>query len=164
MIFGDAASGKSTFAENLGQLTDIPVVHLDELMDDIGRDNHEEVAFAIQEQANRSQWIIEGNAFGDDPEYRLGLADVVYAFDFSPVRSLAGHIMRHARQRLGHEQRVGSANTELNLGYFLPYTFSTFPPRKRAAIDFAQANGKELEIFRSKQQASDYLSRLSRVY
>src|SRR3990172_3648958 len=38
MIFGDTASGKSIFADRLGKKLSPPVIHLDELMDQIGRE------------------------------------------------------------------------------------------------------------------------------
>ena len=82
MIFGETASGKSTFAEGLGQATDLPVEHLDEISDEIGRNNREEIGEYIRNLADKEEWIIEGNAFTKDATHRLDRATKIFVFDF----------------------------------------------------------------------------------
>lgn len=160
MIFGDTATGKSTFAENLGVITDTPVIHLDRIMDSVGRDDRLSISDFIHEEADKDSWIIEGNAFTKDPTYRIEKSDLVFVFDFTPINALASHIARHARIKTGREERIGSENEALNLRYFLPYIFKKFPPRKQAALNYAQSLDKEVVIFNQRSQATQYLSRL----
>jgi hypothetical protein len=160
MIFGDTASGKSTFAEDLGELTGTPVIHLDQIMEGIGRDDRISIGKVIHEEADKDEWIIEGNAFTKDPTYRIERSDIVYAFDFSPVRAMAGHIVRYGHIKSGLEKRRGSDSEGLNLSYFAPYIFYKYPPRKRAAIAHAQSLEKELIVFNRKKQAAHYLASL----
>jgi hypothetical protein len=160
MIFGDTASGKSTFAENLGELTGTPVVHLDQIMDSIGRDDSISIGEVIHEEADKDAWIIEGNAFTKDPTYRIERSELVFAFDFSPVRAMTGHILRYGRIKSGLEQRKGSEDDKLNLSYFVPYIFQNYPPRKRSAIAHAESLDKETVIFNKRHQTSQYLAEL----
>lgn len=161
MIFGDTASGKSTFANELGAITATPVIHLDEIMESLGRDQRESISSAIHYEADKPAWVIEGNAFTKDKTYRIDRAECVFAFDFDPIQTLANHVTRYSRLKSGVETRVGSANQDLNLDYFIPYIFKKFPPRKRAAIDYAKETGKDLTVFNSRAQATAYLLALT---
>lgn len=134
MIFGDTASGKSTFAETLGELTETPVIHLDQIMDGIGREDRASIGEIIHEETDKDEWIIEGNAFTKNPTYRIERSSLVFVFDFSPPRAMASHIARYGRIKSGIEQRKGSDDEKLNLSYFVPYIFQNYPPRKRIAV------------------------------
>lgn len=160
MVFGDTACGKSTFAEGLGGLSGVPVIHLDKIMDTVGRDDRISIGDIIRAEADKDDWIIEGNAFTKDPTYRIKRAETVFAFDFSPARAMASHVARYGRIKLGVEERRGSEDNSLNLGYFVPYVFRKFPPRKEAAIELARSLHKDLVIFDRKKQAAQYLAEL----
>ncbi len=162
MVFGDTASGKSTFAEGLGEVFDIPVIHLDKLMEQVGRDNREDINAHIHQEADKEEWVIDGNAFTKDPEYRIERADIVFAFDFTRFATILSHLARHRRIQSDKEQRLGSNSTELNLPYFIPYIFKVFPPRKKAVIEKATSMDKDIVIFNRKQQASEYLASITR--
>lgn len=161
MIFGDVASGKSTFANELGEITDTPVTHLDLLMDEMGRDNRVSIGDVIRDLADEDRWIIEGNAFTKDPFYRIERAETIYAFDFNPLRAFGGHVQRYARTKVGLERRIGSNDEQLQLPYFVPYIFKNFPPRKEAALQRAHELDKDVVIFNRKKQAAQYLAELA---
>lgn len=161
MIFGDTASGKSTFATKLGSATGSPVLHLDQLMEEIGRDDRATIGDRIVSEANKKTWIIEGNAFTKDPKYRIERADVVIVFDFRPTRTFINHIRRYLKLRSGKEKRAGSDSDQLNLRYFIPYIYKKFPPRKAAALHYARSINKQVVVFKNRKQAQEYLAELS---
>lgn len=159
MIFGDTASGKSSFAEKLAVIENLPVIHLDKLMEEIGRSNKESIGTRIEEEASKPNWIIEGNAFTKDPSYRIAQADIVYVFDFNRFVTLRNHIKRFINIRLKNEVRKGSNSTSLNLKYFVPYTLLKFPPRKKEALQRAKSQGKTIVSFRNYKDVNMFLSR-----
>ena len=53
MVFGDYASGKSTFSIKLGKKLNIPVIHLDRASELIGRGKNKEIAAFIRKEAER---------------------------------------------------------------------------------------------------------------
>ena len=158
MIFGDTASGKSSFAEKLGAIEDVPVLHLDQLMEEVGRDDRVSIGNCIVQEASKAEWIIEGNAFTKDPTYRMSRADVVYVFDFNRFATLYNHVKRYVKLRSKQEARKGSASTSLNLRYFVPYILIKFPSRKKQAIKQAKAQGKNLKIFTSHEDVNRFLA------
>lgn len=157
MIFGDAASGKSTFSVKLGRKLGLPVLHLDEVMQKLGRENKAAVAEYIRQEADKPDWIIEGNAFTKDKRYRIGRAELVIVFASNRLVTLARHVRRYFRVRSGREQAVGGVGNELKLGYYIPYTLWHFPRRRRTAVEAARAQGKQIIVVRSRRGAQKLL-------
>jgi adenylate kinase family enzyme len=89
IILGRGASGKSTLARCLGEITRLPVIELDKVFWRVGliptpRDQW----VAVQEKLiAKDNWIIEGDLGPYDVvEVRLGGADTIIFLDFSLVR------------------------------------------------------------------------------
>jgi adenylate kinase family enzyme len=149
MIFGDTASGKSTFAEKLADIEKLPVIHLDQIMESIGREERVNIGQRIKEEASKPKWVIEGNAFTKDPRYRIEQADKIFLFDFNRFVTLANHVTRYIKIKANGEVRKGSESTSLNLRYFVPYILFKFPSRKKLAHDLAESLEKEIVVFKS---------------
>ena len=161
MIFGDTASGKSSFAERLADIESISAMHLDKIMDDIGRYDKHSIREFIKGEASKSRWIIEGNAFTKDPEYRIQQADIIYVFDFSRLSTLVNHVNRYVRIRSRKEIRKGSESSHLNLKYFIPYILFKFPPRKKRALHLAQFHEKNVIIFKKYSDIDKYINKIT---
>ena len=158
MIFGDVSTGKSTFAQQLSKKLSLPVIHLDEIMKQIGREDRENVGKKNKSLVDKKNWVMDGNAFTKDKEYRIRQADQIIVFDASPWDTFAKHLMRWSRIRLGLTKAVGGHDDGLNLVYYVPYIFFKFPERKKAAILLAESLGKKVIIIKNREQAKSYLS------
>ncbi|MEL6463597.1 MAG: AAA family ATPase [Pseudomonadota bacterium] len=82
MIIGQPGSGKSTLARQLGQITFLPVVHIDHIHWKAGwveRDRAEKRRMTL-EVADRPAWIFEGGHSATWPE-RLARADTLIWLD-----------------------------------------------------------------------------------
>lgn len=83
MIVGQPGAGKSTLARALGDLTGLPVVHVDRIHHLPGwkpRQRDEKIAMALESHA-RPEWIFEGGLSATYME-RLARADVLIVLDF----------------------------------------------------------------------------------
>ena len=98
MVMGSSGSGKSTMATRLGEITGLPVVHLDRLSwnpgwvatpDDIMKQK-------VEEAADQPAWIIDGN-YSASRGYRLERADAVIFLDFSRYTCLFRALKRWLR-------------------------------------------------------------------
>jgi adenylate kinase family enzyme len=163
MIFGDVASGKSSFATKLGAELGLPVIHLDEIMTNTGRHQSQwgEIEVKIKQKADKSAWVMDGNAFNKDKDYRIQRADLIIIFDAPRIVTFGRYLRRYLRIRLGLDHQVGGHSTQLKLGYYAPYIFKHFPNRKRAAIERAKASGKPVHVVRSWQQAQELMAQLA---
>ena len=90
LVLGSSGSGKSTFARKLGEITGLPVVHLDQLFWEPGWVPGAEgrVSAAVARGLARDQWIIDGNN-PSTLDLRLPRADRIILFDRSRLACLA---------------------------------------------------------------------------
>jgi len=104
MIIGSGGSGKSTFATELGKLTQIPVYHLDAYYWRSGwvPTPNEEWDRFLEELVVQDEWIIDGN-YGRTLEVRMKRSDVIIYFDLSPwittYRVIKRRVTYHGKTR-----------------------------------------------------------------
>jgi adenylate kinase family enzyme len=101
VILGRGASGKSTLARRLGELTGLPVIELDKLFWQSGLTaTHRDQWVSLQENLiAEDRWILDGDLGPYDAiEVRLRAADTVIFLDFSLVLC-AWRAVRRSRER-----------------------------------------------------------------
>jgi len=101
VILGRGASGKSTLARSLGQITGLPVIELDKIFWRPGLAATPRGQWvAVQEKlVAEEKWIMDGDLGPYDAvEVRLRAADTIIFLDFSLVRC-AWRAVRRARER-----------------------------------------------------------------
>jgi adenylate kinase family enzyme len=102
VIIGPGASGKSTLARQLGQITGLPVIELDKVfwqpgLVDTPRDQWVELQLKL---VGESEWIMDGDLGPYDAiEVRLRATDTIILLDFSLVRC-AWRAVRRSPERL----------------------------------------------------------------
>jgi adenylate kinase family enzyme len=101
VILGRGASGKSTLARRLGEVTGLPVIELDKLFWQSGLTaTHRDQWVSLQENLiAEDRWILDGDLGPYDAiEVRLRAADTVIFLDFSLVLC-AWRAVRRSRER-----------------------------------------------------------------
>jgi len=102
VIIGPGASGKSTLARQLGEITGRPVVELDKVFWRPGliETPRDQWAKLQQKLVLEDEWIMDGDLGPYDViEVRLQAADTVIFLDFSLLRC-AWRAMRRSRERV----------------------------------------------------------------
>lgn len=105
IVIGPGASGKSTLAARLGEITGLPVVELDKVfwrdgLDGLVATPRDEWVEIQREMVARDAWILDGDLGPYDAiEIRLAAADAVVFLDFS-VWKCAWRAIRRARERM----------------------------------------------------------------
>lgn len=95
IIIGCGGAGKSTLARKLGELTGIPVVHLDKLFWKPGWVERTPKEFdpIVQGELEKDAWIMDGN-FNRTMPQRVQRCDTIIYLDFSRVACLLGVLKR----------------------------------------------------------------------
>lgn len=95
MIFGGSGSGKSTLAQKLGEITGLPVVHIDPMYwkpNWVQRDKDETHAMVL-EATSKDSWVFDGNHHSTFPE-RIARADHMVYLDLPTYLRLWCVILR----------------------------------------------------------------------
>ncbi|SDX27803.1 Adenylate kinase [Amycolatopsis xylanica] len=105
-VIGGSGSGKTTFADRLGQATGLPVTHLDELYWQPGWTQLPLPEFRARQEelVAHDRWIIDGN-YSSTMDIRLPLADTVIFLDL-PRRIRMRRVLVRTARRFG---RTGPA-------------------------------------------------------
>jgi adenylate kinase family enzyme len=134
LVIGSGGAGKTRFARRLGEITGLPVVHLDSLYWSPGWVEPDKDAWKrqVQRLIGRERWILDGN-YGGTLDLRLAACDTVIFLDLPRVVCL----WRVVRRSMAHG---GRARADLPDGCperlsaeFLWWVWS-YPGRRRSKI------------------------------
>lgn len=100
MIFGGSGSGKSTLARQVGELTGLPVIHIDPMYWNPGWDQKppEETTALVRAAMAEAQWVFEGNHAATLDE-RAARADLIVYLDIPVTLRLWRFTRRWWRHR-----------------------------------------------------------------
>ncbi len=159
MVIGSPGSGKSTFSRGLKAVTGLPLFHLDQLYHRSDRTtiSREEFDAQLQALCRQPSWIIDGN-YQRTLDIRIKACDTVFLLDYPPEVCLAG-----ALSRVG-QRRDDLPWIETALDEDFKQAILDFPQKQLPMIyDLLERHQaqKHIVIFRSREEAEDYLISLT---
>ncbi len=159
MVIGCSGSGKSTFSRRLGEITGIPVYHLDRLFWKSGWVQEDREVFK-EKQANIIQsdsWIIDGHYFST-MEMRLERANMIFYFKIGRINCILGVIKRFILNFGKTRPDMGEGCNEKIDWEFIKYVwdFDKIQLHRTDELVKSYPNVK-LITFHSRRQAERYL-------
>jgi adenylate kinase family enzyme len=173
VIIGSPGAGKSTFAQQLGAILGIKVIHLDRYFFEPGlnwKEYPRQDRIRIEQRliAGKDRWIIEGSYLSSS-DYRLQMADTIIALDMPRLLCLWQAFCRRFWYQGLRPDLPENCNDRLRIFYILKILI--FPHRGRklllSKIDEIKAQEarsttkKTFHTFRSHKDADAYLQALS---
>ncbi|MFL6468491.1 MAG: DNA topology modulation protein [Pyrinomonadaceae bacterium] len=159
VVIGSGGSGKSTFSRQLGEITGLPVVHLDKLhwrpnWVSTPADEWEQV---VRQEIEKPEWIIDGN-FGGTREMRMQAADSIIMLDMPRWLCMYRILRRTVVYRNRTRPDMGEGCTERFDWEFILWVWNyRKDSRKRAFRELESQNGKNIVILKSRREAADFL-------
>ena len=159
IVIGSPGAGKSTFAGKLRDKTGLPLYHLDNIWHrsdrtTISREEFDERLGAI---LAKDSWIIDGN-YSRTLERRLKNCDTVFLLDYPLEVCLAG-----VNERIGKEREdcpwIEHEFDEEFRQFIMGFPVTRLPVIYQLLGQYEQ--GREIHIFRSRDEADEYLSEIS---
>ncbi len=161
IVIGSPGAGKSTFSKKLHEKTGLELYHLDMIwhLPDRTTISKEEFDEKLYKILKTDSWIIDGN-YSRTIEMRLQYCDTVFLMDYPLDVCLDG-----AKERVG-QKREDIPWVEEQLDDEFKEFILDFPktqlPRIYQLIEQYQ-EGKEIHIFRSREDAEQYLSKKEEI-
>lgn len=99
-IMGCSGAGKSTLARKLGEITGLPVIHIDRLFWKSGwvESTKEEIDQKILRAASEPRWILDGN-YSRTLQLRLDRCDMVIYLDFPRLFCIWSVLRRYLQNK-----------------------------------------------------------------
>lgn len=161
LVIGCSGAGKSVFAHRLGEMSGLPVIHLDKVYWRAGwkEPDSGEWRQAVTKLIAEPCWILDGN-FGSTLEMRLQHADTVFFFDTPRWHNLTG-VLRRTWRYYGQTRADLAEGCPERLDWaFLKYVWRfnhIHRPRTIARLGAYRGN---LITFRNRAEATACLGRL----
>ena len=154
IVIGCPGSGKSTFARSLGEITGLPVIHLDMLYWNGDKTTVSQAEFLKRLNAamDGSSWIIDGN-YASTLGLRLKKCQQVFLMDLPLSACMEGLHARMGRPRPDMPWIETGYDAEF-LDFVKTFRAQVLPGMRDILAGFP---GREIITFRSHQEAQDYL-------
>ena len=136
LIIGCPGSGKSYFAKRLGEITKLPVIHMDNIYwkKDKTSISKEELMKKLQPYLEKDEWIIDGSYFNRVPE-RFMLADYIIIMNFNRF-SATHRILKRTRKYKGiqRDDMAEGCKDRFNLSFICWSMFGSRSKKRRNQI------------------------------
>ncbi|URZ87820.1 topology modulation protein [Floricoccus penangensis] len=112
LLIGSPGSGKSTFASEIEQVSDIAILHLDRIWHTTDYSQEAEKWFVSEQEkfmTSHDSWIVDGNYFGS-MDTRLKYADTVVLLNISKYKRVYRIIKRSIKRRLSKNSQADMAS------------------------------------------------------
>jgi len=158
-VIGSGGSGKSTFSRALGEITGLPVVHLDKLHwhpNWVGTpaDEWEQV---VRREIEKPEWIMDGN-FGGTREMRMQAADMIVMLDLPRWLCMYRILKRPIVYRNESRPDMGEGCHERFDWEFITWVWNyRKDSRKRAFRELEAQVGKKIILLKTRREVAEFL-------
>ena len=153
-MIGSPGAGKSTFARRLHAMTGLPLYHLDNIwhLPDRTTISREEFDARLGYILAQDRWIIDGN-YSRTLEPRFKCCDAVFLLDYPLEVCLAGVGARIGKKREDMPWIEYEFDEEFRQ-FITEFPQTRLPNIYRLLEEYGQ--GREIHIFRSREEADSY--------
>jgi len=166
LVLGSGGAGKSTFARRLGEIIELPVIHLDRHFWQPGwkEPDDERWLDTVRELAAGERWIMDGN-YSRTLHVRVPRADAIVFLDLPRRICIAGAVRRWLRQRGEVREDMAPGCPESFDPAFLLWIWN-YPRRSRAEVLRAMeaaGPGVETVTLHSRAESTRFLAGVERA-
>lgn len=160
VVIGSGGSGKSTFSRMLGEVTGLPVVHLDKLYWHPGwvKTPREEWIDIVRRELEKPEWIMDGN-FGNTRAMRMSAADTIIMLDVPRLTCVYRILKRTLTYREGSRADMAEGCHERFDPEFILWVWNYPKDGKRRALDeISLLKNKRVVILRNRTEIDAFLN------
>lgn len=156
-IVGGPGTGKSTLAENLGKVLDLPVYHIDgihHLANWQKRDTDERDQIILDKISN-SKWIMDGT-YKNTLQKRVENSDMVIFLNYSKLARLKGILSRYIKHKGEEKPEIPGCKEKMDLE-FIKFTINWDKTKKKLVDEALEKNkSKKILIFKNRKNLNNW--------
>lgn len=162
LIIGNIASGKSTFAKKLHKLTELELIHLDNLFynEDGTYKQVEEWVRIVKQTVQKDNWIIDGN-YPHTLTIRAHEADTLFLFDLPRILCILYLLKRYFYCSILKKERDDCPQLPINIFKTIKKIWGFKMKKKRFYDEILLMDRKLIYYFKSKKEIAGYLKTFS---
>lgn len=156
-IIGGSGTGKTTLANSLGKILELPVCHIDaiEYLENWEKRDKEERDKIILEKVKEKKWIIDGT-YRSTLRQRLENSDVVIYLDYSSFAQLRGVISRYIDGHGREKPEIPGCKERMTSNFFFFVLFWRRNKRKDVINEINQIDTSKVIIFKNRKQLNKW--------
>lgn len=165
LVLGCCGSGKSTFATQLHQITQLPLIHLDEkyFKPNWTEPSEKEWRSIVEKLAGGEQWIMDGN-YGGTWDLRIPRADTIIYLD-KPTSVCMYRVLKRIFKYHGQVRPDMAEGCKERFDFeFLHYVmmFNMLRRKKYFRLFDEIKNEKQILIFKKQKEIEDFLEEIKK--
>ncbi|MDO9628461.1 MAG: hypothetical protein Q7I99_01055 [Acholeplasmataceae bacterium] len=163
LVIGYSSSGKSTFSKRIGNVYNIPVLHIDKIFFSpnwVERDKTQ-VEQEIREFMKSDSWIIDG-LYRNQARERFEIADQIFIFDFNRFKCLYGAVVRRVKFHNQIRDSIAEGCKErLNFSFIWWILFGGRKKESKVLLKSIQTTyHNKVIVFKNRKQTNNYLKQI----
>lgn len=163
-IVGGPGTGKTTLADKLSLLLNLPAIHLDGInynanWEEIGKEKRDSI---ILEKIKQDEWIIDGN-YSSTLQQRFESSDLVIWLDYSSFSIIKGVLSRYISNFNKEKQEIPGCKERISWEFLKFMITFRRKGRKRIAENIDKISKEKVIIFYNRKDLNEWLENIEKI-
>ena len=163
-IVGGPGTGKTTLADKLSLLLNLPAIHLDGInynanWEEIGKEKRDSI---ILEKIKQDEWIIDGN-YSSTLQQRFESSDLVIWLDYSSLSIIKGVLSRYISNFNKEKQEIPGCKERISWEFLKFMITFRRKGRKRIAENIDKISKEKVIIFYNRKDLNEWLENIEKI-
>ena len=163
-IVGGPGTGKTTLADKLSLLLNLPAIHLDGInynanWEEVGKEKRDSI---ILEKIKQDEWIIDGNYSSTLPQ-RFESSDLVIWLDYSSFSIIKGVLSRYISNFNKEKQEIPGCKERISWKFLKFMITFRRKGRKRIVENIDKISKEKVIIFYNRKDLNKWLENIEKI-